>query len=69
LKATGLDGIPAKLLKDGASVIAKPIVHVINLTIRSGEIPLEWKEAKVIPIFKSGKRNEETIIDLYQFCL
>jgi exonuclease III len=58
-KATGLDGIPAKLLKDGASVIAKPIAHLINLTIRSGEIPLEWKEAKVIPIFKSGKRNEE----------
>ena len=70
-KATDLEGIPARLLKDCASVIAKPnncnckqlqtiaIAHVINLTIRSGEIPLEWKEAKVTPIFKSGKRNEE----------
>ena len=58
-KATGLDGIPARLLKDGANAIAKPIAYLINLTIRSGEIPLEWKEAKVTPIFKSGKRNEE----------
>ena len=58
-KATGLDGIPARLLKDGASAIAKPIAYLINLTIRSGEIPSEWKEAKVTPTFKSGKRNEE----------
>jgi hypothetical protein len=46
-------------IKQFASVIAKPIAHLINLTIRSGEIPLEWKEAKVTPIFKLGKRNEE----------
>ena len=57
-KATGLDEIPARLLKDGASVIAKPIAYLINLTIRGGEIPSEWKEAKVTPIFKSDKRNE-----------
>ena len=57
-KATGLDGIPARLSKDGASANAKPIAYLINLTIRGGEIPSEWKEAKVTPIFKSGKRNE-----------
>ena len=56
-KESGLDGIPARLLKDGASAIAKPNAYLINLTI-SGEIPSEWKEAKVIHIFKSDKRNE-----------
>ena len=30
-KATGLDGLPAKFLKDGASTIAKPLTHIINM--------------------------------------
>ena len=30
-KATGLDKIPAKLLKDAAIQIAKPITYIINL--------------------------------------
>ena len=59
-KATGLDGMSARLLKDAASVIAKPITYIINLTISTGEIPPELKEAKVTPIFKNGKRTEES---------
>ena len=59
-KATGLDGIPARMLKDAVNVITKPLEYIINLTISSGEIPSEWKEAKLVsPIFKSGKRSEE----------
>ena len=58
LSATGLDKIPAKLLKDASSVIAKPITYLINLTISSGVIPSQWKEAKVTPIFKAGKKDD-----------
>lgn len=58
-KGTGLDGIPARMLKDAANIIAKPLAYIINLTISTGEIPMEWKEAKVTPVFKSGKRSEE----------
>ena len=43
-KATGLDGMSARLLKDAAPVIAKPITYIINLTILTGEIPPELKE-------------------------
>ena len=57
-KATGLDGIPAKLLKDAAQEVAKPIANLINLTFSTGEIPQEWKEAKVTPIFKSGEKDD-----------
>lgn len=57
-KATGIDQIPARLLKDAAPEIAKPIAYLVNLTISSGVIPLEWKEAKVTPIFKSGKKDD-----------
>ena len=51
-------GISARLLKDAAPVIAKPITYLVNLTISTGLIPAEWKDARVTPIFKSGARND-----------
>ena len=42
-KATGLDGIPARLLKVAAQEVTKPIANLINLTFSTGEIPQEWK--------------------------
>ena len=33
-KSTGTDNIPARLVKDAASVLTKPIVHIINLSIK-----------------------------------
>jgi len=57
-KVTGLDNFPPGLLKDAASVIAKPLTYIINLSLRSGAVPAEWKEAKVLPLFKSGSSTE-----------
>ena len=56
-KATGLDGIPARVLKD-APEIAKAIAYLINLSILTGIIPQEQKEAKVTNIFKSGEKED-----------
>jgi len=58
-KATGLDGLTAKRLRDEAPVMAKPITYLVNLTISTGVIPSEWKDARVTPNFKSGERNDE----------
>ena len=58
-KATGLDGLTARLLKYAAPVKAKPITYLVDLTISTGVIPSEWKDARVTPIFKSGERNDE----------
>ena len=57
-KALGPDGITAILLKDVAPVIAKPITYLVNLTISTGLIPAEWKDAGVTPIFESGATND-----------
>ena len=32
-KATSLYELPARLIKDGSSVIAKPLTHIVNLYI------------------------------------
>ena len=45
-------------MKEAAPVIAKPITYLVNLTISTGLIPTEWKDARVTPIFKSGARND-----------
>ena len=62
-KATGLDKIPACLLKDSAIVIALSITHIVNLSLLTGVVPGEWKKAWVVPLFKSGGQE---IMDNYR---
>ena len=57
-KAAGMDNIPSKLVKDCASEISNPLTYIINLSLETSTIPSEWKLAKVIPLFKSGKSSE-----------
>ena len=42
-KATGCDSIPARLLKDAANEISRPIAYLINSTISTCMIPSEGK--------------------------
>ena len=57
-KATGVDGISAKLLKLSAIHIATPLTYIIKLGLRMGVMPTHWKQARVCPIYKSGDRSE-----------
>ncbi len=54
-KAVGLDNIPAHLLVDSADIVAKPLTEIINTSLQCGVVPLEWKVAHVVPLFKKGK--------------
>ena len=64
-KASGPDGITVILLKDAAPVIAKPITYLVNLTISTGLIPAEWRDAGVTPIFKSGPKKRYQSLPTY----
>ena len=57
-KAVGLDRIPARLLKDSADIVAKPVAFIINTSLRTAQVPSDWKSARVIPLFKKGKADE-----------
>ena len=37
--------------------LCKTLTYLINLILQTGIIPKEWKQAKVIPVHKSGKRD------------
>ena len=57
-KATGVDGVPSRLLKDGSDALAPPLPVIFNLTIEQNVIPAEWKKAKVTPLHKSGTKDD-----------
>ena len=57
-KATGLDGIPARFIKDSASIVTVPIAHIINLSAITGVVPDDLKSARVVPLFKKNDSTE-----------
>ena len=57
-KATGLDGIPGRFLRDAAEVVAAPLTHIFNLSLSSSIVPDDFKLAKVTPLYK-GKSHAD----------
>ena len=57
-KATGLDGIPARFVRDSASIIVCPLSHVINLSLIQGIVPDDLESARVVPLFKKNDKTE-----------
>ena len=53
----GYDKIPMWFVKDSNEFITRPLVHIMNLSIRSGIMPDQLKIARVLPIFKSGETH------------
>ena len=43
--ATGLDLIPAWFLRLAAPVLCKPLSRLFNLSVSTGIVPLQWKQA------------------------
>ena len=57
-KATGLDGIPSRFVRDSAPMISEPLSHIINLSIIQGSVPDDLKSARVVPLFKKNDKTE-----------
>jgi hypothetical protein len=53
-KAPGPDSISNKLVKQTATVLLNPLVHLYNLSFCTGTVHDKLKLAKIIPIFKKG---------------
>ena len=57
-KSADLDNISDKFLKDGATVLAKPISQICNLSIKYSIFPSDCKIAKLKPLFKKGSKTD-----------
>ena len=54
----GLNGLDGKILKLSAPVISDTLTYVYHLCIQNCYVPAAFKQAKVIPLFKSGKSSD-----------
>ena len=54
----GPDLISPKLLKSSLPFLVDPLCHLFNLSFKTGFVPQQLKQAKVIPIFKSGDKHD-----------
>ena len=57
-KAAGPDNLAGKFLKDGASILTKPVTELCNLSISLSIFPDDCKQAKLKPLYKKGNKDE-----------
>lgn len=54
----GTDGIHPRVARELVDVIAGSLSIIFQRSWESGEVPVNWRLATVIPIFKKGKKEE-----------
>ena len=57
-KAQGPDGIHGKVLKNCALGLAFPLSQLFRLSYNTGQIPVQWKLANVVPVHKKGSKSD-----------
>ena len=53
-----MDPLSPRFIKDGAKLIESPLIHILNISLSTSEIPVNLKSAKVMPIYKKNTKME-----------
>ena len=54
----GLYSCPVCVFKSSSSALSRPLAHVVNNSVLTGQYPSKLKHAKVVPIFKGGDETD-----------
>ncbi|KFO81232.1 RNA-directed DNA polymerase from mobile element jockey, partial [Cuculus canorus] len=57
-KSMGPDGIHPRVLKELADVLSKPLSIIFQWSWLTGDVPLDWRLADVVPIYRRGCRED-----------
>jgi hypothetical protein len=57
-KSPGIDQIPAELIKAGGRIIRCDIHKLVICVWNTKELPEEWKESIIVPIYKKGDKTD-----------
>ncbi|KAK4822019.1 hypothetical protein QYF61_006867, partial [Mycteria americana] len=57
-KSMGPDEIHPRVLKELADVLTKPLSIIYQQSWLTGEVPVDWKLANVMPIYKKGQKED-----------
>jgi len=57
-KSEDFNGVSMFFLKKFKNYLSSPLKHIINCSLTSGSVPLQFKIAKVIPLLKTGDSSQ-----------
>ncbi|KAI0217622.1 hypothetical protein LSAT2_030626, partial [Lamellibrachia satsuma] len=57
-KAAGPDWLHPRVLKEYSSSLAKPMYWIFRQSLETGQIPSDWNQALVTPIFKKVSKSK-----------
>ena len=66
-KLPGTDQIPAELIKGGVRTIRDESHKLIISIWNKEELPEQWKESVIVPIYKKGDKTDGVSIGAYHF--
>lgn len=56
----GPDGIPSAVLKAFGDILVPVLTCIFQTSLKSGKFPARWKNARVVPVFKTGSKLDPT---------
>ena len=56
-KAAGPDEVSARLSKEGALCLTKPLATLFTLSLSQGCLPSDWTSANISPVIKKGNKH------------
>ena len=57
-KSAGPDEISPIILAAASDILAAPVAHIFNMSLESSNVPEDWRQATVTPIYKKGSRAQ-----------
>src|SRR6218665_3866993 len=55
-KSTGIDELHLKFLHEVREEIGEALALIFNKSMQTGDVPREWRDALIVPLFKKGNR-------------
>jgi len=56
-KSMGSDGMHPRVLRQPVDIVAEPLFIIFERSWRTGQVPEDWRNANVTPVFKKGKKE------------
>jgi hypothetical protein len=58
LKSPDFDQIPAELIQARGITLCSEIHKLINCILSEEELPGQWKESSIVPVYKKGNKTD-----------